>query len=403
MSAMRRALARFRQRTVLGLPAPDVVLAALLCAIAVASVLTGNPVEGPIGLTLPVAVVTTLALAWRRRLPLLMIGLIVVAGVVQTLLSEDPGSLWSLVVYAIAMYSLASWSSEPVAAAGGGVFVVALLFEEGFGGGVDQVFILLLFGGVWLLGRAARSWRGRVSLAERRQQEAAALATAEERLRIARDLHDVIAHSLGAIAVQADAAEAALQAAPDRALAPVRAIRDTARGSLTEIRRVLAQLRAEDAVAAPDLAGIPALVDAARSSGATVALTISGDISRVPTAVSTVGYRIVQEALTNSRKHAPGTAASVAVQSDAAALDIRIENTRVGGPPASQGAASGLPGEASALPSAASAPTDPTPGHGLIGMRERVRALGGTLDAGPSDNGGFVVHARLPVGLEEPA
>lgn len=376
---MRRVLARFRQRTLLGLPAPDVALAALLCAIAVMSVLTGNPDEGPMALTLPVALVSTLALAWRRRLPLVMIGLVAVAGLVQTLLAQDPGSLWSLAVCGIAMYSLAAWSSEPVAATGGGVFVLALLVEEGLGGGVDQVFILLLFGSTWLLGRASRSWRGRVSLAERRQQEAAQLAAAEERLRIARDLHDVIAHSLGAIAVQADAAEAALQVAPERAIAPVRAIRETARDSLTEIRRALDQLRADDAAPAPDLGRIPALVDAARAAGARITLRMPPDSPRVPAAVGAAGYRIAQEALTNAARHAPGSAVEVSVSADAEALEIRVSN--------------GRPDRASAGPPSASVGV----GHGLTGMRERARGLGGIVDAGPSDDGGFDVHARLPL------
>lgn len=377
---MRRVLARFGRRSALGFPAPDLALAGLLCAIAVTSALTGNPSEGPLALTLPVAAISTLALVWRRRLPLLMIALIVVAGLTQTLLSQDPGSLWSLVVYAIAMYSLAAWSSEPTAAVGGGVFVAALLFEEGFRGGVDQVFILLLFGSVWLLGRAARSWRGRVSLAERRQQEAAQLATAEERLRIARDLHDVIAHSLGAIAVQADAAEAALHVAPERAVAPVRAIRETARSSLAEIRLVLDQLRAEEVIPAPSLGDIRALVEDAEGSGMTVSLTMPPDVSRIPAEVGNAGYRIVQESLTNARRHAPGTAVDVSVHVDAASVVIRVANARPSPAPASDD----------------SSPLRLAPGHGLSGMRERARELDGRLEAGPTAEGGFAVHAILP-------
>jgi uncharacterized protein (TIGR03382 family) len=243
---MWHAVGRLRRETLAAFPVPDVALAVALCAIAVASVLTGNPNEGPAPLTLPVAVALTAALLWRRRSPLVCVAIIIVAGTAQTVLSQTPGSLWSLAVYAIAMYSLAAYCSEGAAAVAGAVFVGALLVQERIDNGVDYVFVLLLFGGLWLLGRLSRYWRGRVSTAEQRQHETARLAVAEERVRIARELHDIVAHSLSVIAVQSDAAEAALAVAPGRALAPVQTIRSTARSALGEIRRMLDVLRTDD-------------------------------------------------------------------------------------------------------------------------------------------------------------
>jgi len=377
---MRLALDRIRRRRLWGLPVPDVALAGALCLVAAASVLTGNPVEGPVALTLPVAVVTTLALAWRRRAPVLALALIAAAGLLQAFLAQSPGSLWSLVVYLIGVYSLAAWSTEGIAAIAGAAFVAVLLVEERLDNGVDYVFILLLFGGVWLLGRASRYWRGRVSAAEQRQREAARLAVAEERVRIARDLHDVVAHSLGAIAVQADAAEAALQLAPERAATPVRVIRQTAREALTDIRGVLDMLRGGDdeqpGVASPAVSAVTALVESARVAGMRIELDLRLSDDLVPPAVDLACYRIVQESLTNARKHAPGTEVAIAVAQDRRELRVVVRN-----------AAAVVPG--SVEPEGR--------GYGIRGMRERVRELGGTLDAAATADGGFEVRAAIPL------
>lgn len=380
MSFMRPVFARFRRRTVWGFPTPDAVLAVVAAVIAVASVVTGNPVEGPIAVTLPAAIVMTLALLWRRRMPWLTVVLVAAAGLVQSLLAQSPGSLWSLAVFAVAVYSVAAWSSESVAAVAGAGFVGILLVEEKLHDGVDYVFILLLFGGIWLLGRASSYWRGRVSVAEQRQQQAAKLAAAEERLRIARDVHDVVAHSLGAIAVQADAAEAALQVAPDRAMQPVRAIRDTAREALADIRRVLDVLHEDASPQGPSVPDdIAALVAGARATGMRVSLDVQPAGRPVPAEVWSAGYRIVQESLSNIRRHAPGAMASVVVrpEGDDLVLSITDDGDGVGS-------------------MAGGGPT-PRAGYGIRGMRERAERLGGTLTCGPATGGGFGVRAALPL------
>jgi signal transduction histidine kinase len=374
---MWHAVARLRRLSVGGFPAPDVALAGALCVVALVSVLTGNPDEGPLTVTLPVAVASTAALLWRRRSPLICIAIILLAGTVQTVMSQTPGSLWSLAVYAIAMYSLAAYRPEGVAAIAGAVFVAVLLLQERIANGVDYVFILLLFGGLWLLGRLSRHWRSRVSNAEQHQHEAARLAVAEERVRIARELHDIVAHSLSVIAVQSDAAEAALVSAPDRAVAPVQAIRSTARGALGEIRRMLDVLRTDDdelpGVASPGIGAIEGLVEATRATGSTVTLDVRLTDALVPPEVDLAGYRIIQECLTNVRKHARGADVAVTVAQERSRLVLRVANTAGEGEPAAG------------------------PGYGVRGMRERVHSLGGTLHAAATAQGGFEVDAALPL------
>jgi len=371
--------------TVWGFPLPDLLLAAFFCVVAVLSVATGNPNEGPLVVTLPVAVVTTAALAWRTRSGAVAVALVVVAGVVQTVLSQTPGSLWSLAVYAIVMYSVAAHYPEGLAAVIGAVMVAALLIEEHIDNGVDYLFILLLFGGLWLLGRTSRHWRGRVSTAEQRQRDAARLAVAEERVRIARDLHDVVAHSLSVIAVQSDAAEAALERDPVRAVEPVRAIRSTARGALTEIRGLLDVLRTDDAAlpgtGSPGISAIDRLVASARAAGVPVEYHAELTDAPLSPAIDLAAYRIVQECLTNVIKHAHGAATVVTVQQSARALRLSVAN--------------GTPSHAARAEAADGRQT--SGGYGLVGVRERARAVGGSMSAGTTDEGGFRVAIDVPL------
>jgi signal transduction histidine kinase len=375
---MREALARYRQRMIWGFPAPDVVLAAVLVAISTVSVLTGSPAEGPLWLTLPVAIVTTGALLWRRRSPIVAAALIVVAGLVQTLVSQAPGSLWSLAAYVIVVYSVAAYYGEALAAGVGAAIVAALLIGERIDNGVDYLFILLLFGGVWLLGRASRSWRSRVTAAERSKYEAARLAVAQERVRLARDLHDVVAHSLSVIAVQSDAAEAALLHDPARAREPVRAIRATARESLNEIRLMLDVLRTDETdlpgARSPGISAIGGLMDAARAAGLPVHERIELTDAPLPAAIDLAVYRIVQECLTNVMTHASGASVDVRLVQLSDALSLRISNPLADGHP-----------EATLRE-----------GYGLVGMRERVLAVGGEVSAGAAD-GEYVVSVRVPL------
>jgi signal transduction histidine kinase len=373
---MRAALQRIAQRRFAGFPLPDLLLAAAFFLIAVASVLAGAPAEGPIVVTLPVAIVSTLALAWRRRTPVAAAALFAGAGLVQTFLAVSPGSLWTLAAGLIVIYSVASEYSEALAAAVGAGLVAVLLLEERIDNGVDYLFIVVLFGAVWLLGRAARSWRIRLSAAERRQQTTARLAVAEERVRLARELHDVVAHSLGVIAVQADAADAALHTDPTRAVEPVRAIRDSARAALTEVRSLLGMLRSDDGehpgTQSPGISAITSLVEPVRAAGVPVRLEMQLGDDSIPAAVDLAAYRIAQECLTNVLKHGGSDTEVVVVQSRDE-LSIRVSN------------------ETSGMHAASDAP-----GYGLVGIRERVAFLGGAVTT-TRDGTRFSVLVRIPV------
>ena len=216
---------------------------------------------------------------------------------------------------------------------------------------------------------------------ERAELERARRAVLEERTWIARELHDVVAHHMSLIAVQAETAPYRLSDLPESAVAEFGALSGVAREALAEMRRLLGVLRYDQPARLapqPQLSDLPALVDAARRAGVSVELAVPGAMSDVPSSVAVCAYRIVQESLSNASQHAPGAAVTVTLDHDAEAVQLRVANGP-GGPPVRPGGERG-------------------PGHGLTGMRERVALLGGTLSAGPTPAGGFVVSAVLPLG-----
>jgi signal transduction histidine kinase len=301
-----------------------------------------------------------------------------VANVVQALWgSESPGTLMALVIILVIAYSLGAEAEEPVAALGLGLMLAALFTTEWLDNGSDYAFIAIELGGAWLLGRAARSWRSRATYAEQHQRDLALLAVAEERTRIARELHDVVAHGLSVIAVQSDAAEAALGRDPALAGPPLRAIRASARDALTDMRQLLHVLRTDDVgerAPARGLDDLPDLVEAARLAG----LPLDSEIrveSVLPAGLSLAVYRIAQEGLTNVRKHAGAVRTCLEVVADAGRVIVRVVND----------------------PPAVAPVTDLSTGHGLLGARERALAAGGTFRAGPTAHGGFELVAELPV------
>jgi signal transduction histidine kinase len=362
----------------------DVILAAALCLIAVASAATGNPDEGAVAVTVPAAVGLTVPVAWRGRAPLLSVLVIALAGEAQSLLADPPGSLWALAVYLLAAYSVGAKAPEGRAAVGGTIVVGALWLQEWHSHGRDYLFVAIVFGGAWLVGRAVRHWTSRADVAERNQDERATAAVAAERARIARELHDVVAHGLGVIAIQADAAEAALEHNADLAAAPLRAIKNSSREALDEMRRLLMLLRMSDIDAAtepfdslepqPGLGQLDTLVASVRGAGLPVTTRITGTPFRLPPGVDLSAYRMVQEALTNVLKHAgpARTCVLVTYAGDGVHLEVRNEAA------------------------AAGAPARPGTGNGLLGMRERASVMGGTLHAGPDGEDGFLVHIFLP-------
>ena len=204
-------------------------------------------------------------------------------------------------------------------------------------------------------------------------------AVAEERARIARELHDVVAHSISVMTIQAGAARLLLDQDPERAEEPLLSIEETGRETLAEMRRLLGVLRRDMAAdtleARPTMANLESLVEEVRASGLPVELSVAGEAGHIGPGVDLAAYRIVQEALTNVRKHAGLVPTRVAVRYGSSALEVEVENDAGTRPNGGAGA-----------------------GHGLVGMRERVAVCGGTLDAGAKREGGYRVHATLPHG-----
>ena len=253
---------------------------------------------------------------------------------------------------------------------------------DGTGAGFPGVLLLMVVVAALALGDSRRQ-RGEV-VAERDETRQAMVDTLQdqaamgERARIARDLHDVVAHHVSAIAVQAESARLTTEGLPEEGRAHFEAIGQTARDALTEMRRLLGVLR-EDAQAEatrdpqPSLARLNELVETARGAGTPVTLTLEGAVATLPPGVDLCAYRILQEALTNVRRHAPGAAVDVELEYTSDTLRLRVRDHG---------------------PGAVSPDLD---GHGLLGMRERAIMVGGTLNAGPAEGGGFAVEALLPI------
>jgi signal transduction histidine kinase len=237
---------------------------------------------------------------------------------------------------------------------------------------------------------------------ERTELEQARRAVLEERAKIARELHDVVAHHMSLIAVRAETAPYRLPGLPAAVQAEFGSLSEAAREALTDMRRLLGVLRNDEPAARapqPRLSDLPVLIDAARQAGVPVRLTAPPALTQVPSGVGVCAYRIVQESLSNASRHAPGAAVTVSVDQAPDTVLLRVANGpgepsghagHAGDGMRGAGAADGGPGRPAA--------DGPGPGHGLAGMRERVALLGGSFTAGPAPGGGFVVSAVLPTG-----
>ncbi|HET8971102.1 MAG TPA: histidine kinase, partial [Candidatus Nanopelagicales bacterium] len=269
--------------------------------------------------------------------------------------------------------------------------VVLLRWGNGFPGWDSVALFAGLTAAAWYLGVFARRWQTlarenarRAAELEQARTELASHAVAAERLRIARELHDVIAHSMSVVAMHAGAARLAVGCDEAAERTALDVIERSSRSALEEMRRLVTVLRDEHADGAtrspvPAIGDLHALVAGVAAAGVTVEVQTDGDLAAVPAGVSLAGYRVVQEALTNIVRHAGPTSAHLLVRADGDELVIRVDN------------------DAPALPPV---PAQPAGGrHGASGMRERVQLYGGTLDAGPVDEGGWGVLARLPYGV----
>jgi signal transduction histidine kinase len=354
-------------------------------------VLPGAESPRALGAAAAFGVMAAAPLIIRRRWPVLVVLVLTavyvaaaLAGVAFTPFVSNAGPNLAVAVFTTAGRSRRRWSVTAACVAGAATWAslpVAIHLHPGHDQDAVQLVAVVA---AWLAGdttTAIREYREQLRLLERRRAaEELRLARAEERVRLSREVHDVVSHSLSAIAVQAGMARLVLAQQPVQAGAALTAIETASRSALDELRKLLRQLRdPEDAdeTATPALADLPALIDKLRRAGLDVSYRSSGQPRSYRTPVEFSAYRIAQEALTNVTKHASGARAQVEIGYGADTLTVTVTDDGGQHPqPPAQGAAKG--------------------GMGIPGMRERAELLGGTLHARPAPDGGFTVTARLP-------
>ncbi|MFF9320393.1 sensor histidine kinase [Streptomyces sp. NPDC014735] len=367
--------------------------------------LSARTVENGRGLLAAALIVTGLSavVALRRRAPEKMLLLAIAMGVAQVLTGVVPGPAnFAMLVIVFTVAAVGErWASRLALVCSLGAAGLAQLrwpAETGQSGWFQQVFVAIVmtvpFVLAWVLGDSMRTRRAyfnqleeRAARLEREREAQSKVAVAAERARIARELHDVVAHNVSVMVVQADGAAYVMDAAPDQAKQALETISSTGRQALAEMRRLLGVLRTGDAeesgeyVPQPDVGQIEDLVEQVRQTGLTVDFKIEGTPRPLPSGVELTAYRIVQEALTNTRKHGgPDAGASVRLVYFDDGLGLLVEDD-------GRGAAHEMYEDGGADGG----------GHGMIGMRERVGMVGGTLDAGPRPGGGFRISALLPL------
>ncbi|MFD8570702.1 sensor histidine kinase [Streptomyces sp. NPDC057694] len=347
------------------------------------------------------AVLLSVVVTLRRRMPERMLILTIVTGLAQLILDAEtsPADFAMLVIVYTCAANGARWSSRLALGAGLCAAPIAQVrWPEESASGAGQiavtVFTMVPFALAWVLGDSLRTRRAylaeleeRAARLEKEREAQSKVAVAAERARIARELHDVVAHNVSVMVVQADGAAYVLDNAPDQAKKALETISGTGRQALAEMRRLLGVLRTgereqgEAYVPQPDVEQIEDLVAQVRTAGLPVDFKVEGTPRPLPSGVELTAYRIVQEALTNTRKHGgPNAGASVRLVYFDDGLGLLVEDDGKGAPHElyEDGGADGR-------------------GHGLIGMRERVGMVGGTLDAGPRPGGGFRISVLLPL------
>ncbi len=345
----------------------------------------GNPVAGPRWLTASWPLLLDLPLAWRRRMPLASFLLVLAAIDAQALTTGNSAEgLEVLFPLGVGTYSVAAHGSRRQSLAG----LIALIAGYAIFIGEDrnvqsgesgQLWSAAFFGvaalALWLVGVWVRSRRDARELSERAAalERETASALADERARMARELHDIVSHNLSVVVLQAAGARASGASA-----STLEKIERSGREALVEMRRLLGVLRDDgdreaELAPQPGIAQLQLLAETVRAAGLAVELQVEGDYDNLPSALELSVYRIVQEALTNTLKHAGTARAQVRVRRNDGALTLDVVD---------DGAAPSNPSRA---------------GHGLVGMQERVALFGGELHVGPRQEGGWAVHARLPV------
>jgi signal transduction histidine kinase len=330
-----------------------------------------------------------LVLAGRFRWPLTVLAISSAAVLTYTALGYVSGA--ALIAPPIALYAVALKSTPSRAIASGALVMGALMLASALAnpwnaitaGGfyiIPGLFVLACFGGIAVANR-----RAYVSSIQARAEDAARRRIDEERLRIARELHDVVAHTMATINVQASAAAHVAAQRPQAAVDALGVIKSVSKDGLRELRAILNVLRQTDEpdipFPAPGLAQVGDLIASARTAGLPVTLTVTGSPGPLPDETDLAAYRIVQESLTNAIRHAGPASATVSLAFTGTELAIEVTDNGLGSPVAAESSGGG---------------------HGLPGMRERAASVGGSLQAGPAPGGGFRVAARLPLRGQPP-
>ncbi|MFF5249175.1 sensor histidine kinase [Streptosporangium sp. NPDC000095] len=377
--------------------------ALLAAALFLATLGPGQVLSGPSWL-LALQTALVAPLAWRRRAPMTVLGAIGLAAAVQWALDVQLPADAALLV---ALYTVAArrpWRhtlSAALALQVGVLLAAARWAPPGrfpfTAAALSAMAGVALMSGLWVRGRGAY-----VTFLERDREQRARLAVAEERARMTRDMHDIVTHNLSVMVALADSAAHVRHSAPDRAAAAMEQIAATGRQALRDMRHSLGSGRGhatwdedrleETLQPAPGIAEIGPLAERMRAAGLATCVRVTGDTKAVPAAAQLTIYRLVQEALTNTLRHAPGAGADVRVDVSPRRAEVEVTDVRapvVLGAPGAPGAGARVPGPRPGLRD---------DGRGIAGMRERVAAYGGTLDAGPVAGGGWRVLAVLNLG-----
>lgn len=325
----------------------------------------------------------------RRQFPFVAPAATLVAAAITSFIDNNIPGTWpaapGAALFACVLFALANERREAIVGLAIAVGSIAIVLRNDLGGADDMFFGALIFSVAWMIGFAFNRKRAeaaeaeeRAARAEREREDRALAAVADERARIARELHDLVGHSVSLMTVQTGAVRRLLRPDQDREREALEIVEHTGRQALAEMRRVVGVLRRPEEAPAlapqPSLEYLDALVAHVRAAGLAVELRVEGQATQLPPGIDLTAYRLVQEGLTNSLKHARATKANVVVRYGDDDVEILVSDD-------GRGAGSGDGG-----------------GHGLVGMRERVSVYGGELEAGPRAGGGFALRARLPLG-----
>jgi signal transduction histidine kinase len=357
-------------------PLGDVALGALLSLPVIGDAVNEGDRKAALTIVVPVALLQTLPLAWRRVRALAVLAVATAATI--ALFAATGRYEWVGVV--VALYTVAGHTERSVAVKAGLATLVALAVPIALdnhlrpGATVESMLWLVL---VWVVGAYLGELRSRTRRAQREREAEARRAVAEEQARIARELHDVIAHNVSVMVVQAAAGEDVFDVRPERARQALAAIEGAGREALAELRHLL-NANAEGGESLPrapqpGLDRLDWLIGQVRAAGLAVEVRIEGKAFPLPSGVDLSAYRIVQEALTNTLKHAGACKATVLLRYGVAGVELEVRDNGHG--PIGEGSG----------------------GRGIIGMRERAALYGGRFWAGPAPSGGFIVSARFPL------